>query len=340
MPLADLSGQALAQERLLNMIAREQVPQTLLFAGPEGVGKNLAARLFAQALSCRKRVGADACGHCPACIQIERRLYPDLLIIAAEKQQIKIDQVAEIRDFISFAPLVGERRIVIIEDAHKLNKVAANALLKTLEEPFPTVLFILLSHRHSLLLATILSRCLLLPFVSLHEAAVAEILQSLDLTSEFGEVTAAGMVEAAAWSGGSMGRALFFLEEENRLWFNDFIDRFSRLPQATPVQALDLSETAAQIKEREVLFFILRSFLHDVELTVQGLECAKEDAMRISTPSWRAAVQAFAALPELVIRSIRRQLLAIEEAQGINVNIQLAFDALFAAVAAASVTDV
>jgi len=227
---------------------------------------------------------------------------------------------------------------VIIEDAHKLNQVASNALLKTLEEPFPGVLFILLSHRHSLLLATILSRCLLMPFVSLAEAVVAEILQGLDLTSEFGEVSAAGMAEAAAWSGGSMGRALFFLEEENRLWFDDFIGRFSRLSQATPVEVLDLSETAARFEEREVFFFILRSFLHDGLLAARGLDCVGEDVVRITSPSWRKAVQTFAALPEALIMSTRRQLLAIEEAQGINVNIQLAFDALFTAVAVGTAT--
>jgi len=333
MPLADLYGQTLARERLLNMVVRNRVPQTLLFAGPEGVGKNLAARMFAQALSCRQRVDGDACGSCPACIQIERKLYPDMLIVTAEKQQIKIGQVAEIREFISFAPLVGERRIVIIEDAHKLNNVAANALLKTLEEPFPTVLFILLSHRHSLLLATILSRCLLLPFVSLHKAVVVEILEGLELASEYGEITAAGIADAAAWSGGSMGRALFFLREENLLWFSDFIGKFSRLPQATLSQALDLAETAAQFKEREVLFFIMRSFLHDTLLAARGLYGSmREDDMRIETPFWSEAVLAFAALPESLLMSIRHRLSAVEKAQGINVNLRLAFDAVFSSI--------
>ena len=336
MPLADLSGQVRARELLFNMIARRRVPQTLLFAGPEGVGKNLAARLFAQALSCRERSDGDACGHCPACIQIERRLYPDLLTVVAEKQQIKIDQVAEIQEFVGYAPLVGERRIVIIEDAHKLNQYAANALLKTLEEPSPAVLFILLSHRHSLLPPTILSRCLLVPFVSLKPAVVVEILRGLEPFGEDVDVTADGMAAAAAWSGGSMGRALFFLENDNLLWFSDFVGKFSRLPQSTLAQALDLAETAAQFAEREVLFFILRSFLHDTLLAIRGLEGIGGDGRAISTQAWGEAVRCFAAQPESGVRSIRQRLLAVEKAQGVNVNMKLAFEALFTAIVTGS----
>ncbi len=336
MPLAELSGQVRARELLYNMISRNRVPQTLLFAGPEGVGKNLAARLFAQALSCRELQDGDACGHCPACIQIERGLYPDLLTVAAEKQQIKLDQVAEIQEFISYAPLVGERRIVIIEDAHKLNQYAANALLKTLEEPSSAVLFILLSHRHSLLPPTILSRCLLISFISLKPAVVVEILQRLEADTEKGADAIAGIDAAAAWSGGSMGRALFFLESENLLWFSDFIGRFSRLPQSTLAQALDLAETAAEFDEREVLFFILRSFLHDTLLAKHGLEGAGEGDMHISTPAWREAVRLFAGLPEIEIRSIRQRLLEVEKAQAVNVNMKLAFEALFTAIVTVS----
>lgn len=333
MPLADLAGQNLARERLLNMVVRARVPQTMLFVGPEGVGKSLAALLFAQLLSCRSRIDGDACGNCPSCIQVKRKIYPDLMIVAAEKQQIKIEQVSAIREFISFAPLVGERRIVIIEDAHKLNQTSANALLKTLEEPSPTVLFILLSHRHNLLLATILSRCLLLPFVSLQKAVVVEILQRLELAEEYGEIGEAEIIDAAAWSGGSMGRALFFLGEGNLAWCRDFIGKFSHLPEASLSAALDLAEVAAQFEEREVTFFILRSFLHDALSAAQGLGLSREDDRQISSSEWSESVASFASLSESEILSIRQQLLAIERAQGVNVSLKLAFEAFFSAIA-------
>jgi len=333
MPLADLLGQDLARDRMLNMVARSRVPQTLLFAGPQGVGKNLAAVLLAQALSCREPENGDACGRCPACIQIQRQLYPDLLHIAAENQQIKIKQVAEIQDFISYSPLVGEHRIVIIEDAHKLNLTAANALLKTLEEPAPAVIFILLSHRHHLLLATILSRCLRLQFVSLPQSAVVEILQRLQDPVGDGVVLSADAIRAAAaWSGGSMGRARFFLDAENLIWGREFIGKFSRLPKATILAALDLAEVTAQFEEREMVFFLLRSFLHDALLSAQGIGTKRESEVQISSADWSADVELFAALGEAEILAVRQRLLGLEQAQGINVNIKLAFEAFFTAI--------
>jgi len=333
MPLADLLGQDLARDRLLNMVVRSRVPQTLLFSGPQGVGKNLAAMMLAQALSCREPENGDACGLCPACIQIQRQLYPDLLIIAAENQQIKIKQVAEIQDFISYSPLVGEHRIVIIEDAHKLNLTAANALLKTLEEPAPAALFILLSHRHHLLLATILSRCLRLQFVSLPQSAVVEILRQLQAsTGDDGVASAEAIAAAAAWSGGSMGRARFFLVAENLIWGREFIGKFSRLPQATILAALDLAEVTAQFAEREMIFFLLRSFLHDTLLTTQGIGANRESEVQISAADWSADVARFAVIGEAEILAVRQRLLDLEQAQGINVNLKLAFEAFFTAI--------
>ncbi len=333
MPLADLLGQDMARDRLLHMVAHCRVPQTLLFAGPQGVGKKLAAVLLAQALSCRKPENGDACGRCPACIQIQRQLYPDLLLIAAENQQIKIKQVVEIQDFISYSPLVGEHRIVIVEDAHKLNLTAANALLKTLEEPAPAVIFILLSHRHHLLLATVLSRCLRLQFVSLPHAAVVEILQRLQGPVRDGAVVNVGAIRAAAaWSGGSMGRARFFLEEENLVWGREFISKFSRLSQATILAALDLAEVTVQFAEREMVFFLLRSFLHDALLSVQGIGANRDSEVQISSADWSTDVIRFAALGESEILAVRQRLLALEQAQGINVNLKLAFEAFFTAI--------
>ncbi len=333
MPLADLLGQDLARDRMLNMVARSRVPQTLLFAGPQGVGKNLAAVLLAQALSCREPENGDACGRCPACIQIQRQLYPDLLHVAAENQQIKIKQVAEIQDFISYSPLVGEHRIVIIEDAHKLNLTAANALLKTLEEPAPAVIFILLSHRHHLLLATILSRCLRLQFVSLPQSAVIGILQQLQGSAGDDVVASADAITAAAaWSGGSMGRARFFLDEENLNWGREFIGKFSRLPQATIMAALDLAEITVQFEVREMVFFLLRSFLHDALLSAQDIDTKREFEVQVSSADWSADVVRFAVIGEPEILAVRQRLLDLEQAQGINVNLKLAFEAFFTAI--------
>ncbi len=325
MPLTDLLGQDLAKERLLSMVASGRMSQALLFVGPQGVGKALAARVLVEALNCHSRQKGDACGRCPSCIQVSRQLYPDLLLVAPEKRQIKIEQIREIQDFISYAPVVGERRTVIIQDAHFLNQIAANALLKTLEEPSSTVFFILLSHRHNLLPATVLSRCLVLPFVSLSGPTVVQILARQEVAAGVAEVELRG---AAAWSGGSMERALFFLEGENLSWGQDFVGRFSSLPGNSLCTALDLAEEAAQSEALEVLFFILRSFMHDTLLYAQGLE---NQASAFS--GWRVNAVSFAKLGAPSLLLMRQQLLEIERGQAVNVNLKLAFEAFFTYIA-------
>ncbi len=335
MPLADLLGQDLARERLSFIVKSGRLPPALLFVGPQGVGKALAALFLAEALSCPERLDGDACGHCPSCIQVKRQLYPDLLLVESEKRQIKIDQIRELQDFISFAPVVGDRRIVIIKDAHLLNPIAANALLKTLEEPFASVSFILLSHRHNLLPATVLSRCLVLPFVSLSGPTIVQILARLRVAGEVAEVD---LEEAAVWSGGSMERALFFLEAENLGWAQDFVGRFSGLPENSLQVALDLAEEASQSDTLEVLFFVLRSFLHDALLYAQGQQVkgpsvARGDTPALSHSGWSDKAASFANMGVQPLLAMRQQLLEIERGQAVNVNLKLALEAFFMKIA-------
>ncbi len=328
MPLADLLGQTLVKERLISMVESGKVPQALLFVGPQGVGKALAALFLVQALSCPERQKGDACGRCPSCIQVKRQLYPDLLIVEPEKRQIKIEQIRELQDFISYAPVVGERRVVIIKDAHRLNQHAANALLKTLEEPSAAVSFILLSHRHNLLPATVLSRCLMLPFISLSGPTIVQILAQQEAAKELTQVD---LEEAAAWSGGSMERAIFFLEAENLGWCRDFIERFSGLPKNSMQTALDLAEEVSQSDSLEVIFFVLRSFLHDAMLQSQEVENPT-----LALSGWSANVAAFAGLGVQPLLSMRQQVLAIERDLAVNINLKLAFEAFFMNIATGS----
>lgn len=321
MPLTDLLGQALVKKRLASMVSSGRVPQALLFVGPQGVGKALAALSLVQVISCLEKQKSDACGRCPSCIQVKRLLYPDLLIIEPEKRQIKIEQIRELQDFISYAPVVGVRRVVIIKDAHLLNQPAANALLKTLEEPSAAVSFILLSHRHNLLPATVLSRCLMLPFISLSGPTIVQILAQQEVSGEF---SSADFEAAAAWSGGSMERAFFFLDADNLGWCRDFVKRFSGLPGNSLQTALDLAEEVSQVDSLEVVFFILRSFLHDTLLCAQGIE-SSTDALS----GWSDNVAAFAGLGVRSLLLMRRKLQAIERDLAVNINLKLAFEAFF-----------
>jgi len=143
------------------------LPPSLIFAGPAGSGKRQTAGAIAQALNCLEPVleeGADfevdACGTCLACTRIARGIHPDVLLVEpGPAGSIRIDQVREIIDRAAYRPFEGRRRAVIIDQADAMQSAAQNALLKTLEEPPPSSVFMLITARPDALLPTVVSRC-------------------------------------------------------------------------------------------------------------------------------------------------------------------------------------
>ena len=147
-------------------------------------------------------VGVDACGQCESCQRIDRELHADVLLVApGENGTIKIDQIRTAIEHSSYRPFEGRRRCVIIDDADKLVFPAQNALLKTLEEPPPTSLFVLVSARPDKLLATVRSRCPQFRFGPLTPAEIAvELVRSHDYSETVANITAAsadGSLKAA-----------------------------------------------------------------------------------------------------------------------------------------------
>ena len=157
------------------------MPPSLIFAGPDGVGKRAAAVALAQALNCptpvapTDRLALDACGECPVCRRIGRGLHPDVTVVEpGETGSIKIDVVREEIRKTAFKPFEARRRVIIFNDADGLGDDAQNALLKTLEEPPPgSVLILVTAHPHRLL-PTVRSRCPVVRFAPLAPADVAE----------------------------------------------------------------------------------------------------------------------------------------------------------------------
>lgn len=320
MPLAELLGQDGARARLQRQLVAGRLPQALIFAGPPGVGKTMAARLLAGVLCCRQPRDGDACGQCSACLQNQRRRHPDVLILAPENRQLKIEQVAEALDFISRMPVVAKRRVVIFSQAESLNQYAANALLKTLEEPLPGNYFILVSSRHQSLPATILSRCQLLVFQLLTTEAVARILAGIEVE---GEVFSESVChEAAAWSGGNVRRGTFFLDPARRAWSRQLLDGFASLPGSSLAAAYDLAEMVAGADCGEEVFFILQGLLHDAQLAAAGARPAAASAW--SNESLRLAV-----LGSLRLGGFARELAAIERDLRVNINLKIALEAFF-----------
>ena len=216
MPFRDIIGHRQLVGLLARSVRRESLPPSLIFAGPAGVGKRLTALATAQALNCTAPVitkddssasaspgeTIDACGKCKACKRIARGVHPDVLFVEpGDTGSIKIEQVRDIVDRAAYRPFEGRRRAVIIDQADALVPAAQNALLKTLEEPPPSSVFMLITSRPDMLLPTVLSRCPRLQFRALgpHDIAAALVKRG------HSEADARAV---AATAEGSLGRAL------------------------------------------------------------------------------------------------------------------------------------
>ncbi|MBI3549110.1 MAG: AAA family ATPase [Elusimicrobia bacterium] len=218
MSFARLQGQDRALDRLRGLLKSRRIPPALLFHGPPGVGKATAAIQFAKALNCEAG-GADACDQCASCASADKGLDMDLKRLDSayqagvlgeevEKQQhLKIDSVRHLIKDMEMRSMTGRWKTAVVCDAHTLQAAAANALLKSLEEPPPRATWILVTDRRDALLPTISSRCHAFPFAALSEPIVTGILKDRG-------VPAAEAKVLAAMSEGSPGRALSFFERK------------------------------------------------------------------------------------------------------------------------------
>jgi len=206
MPFREIAGHRHLLELIGRATSRGTLPPSLIFAGPAGVGKRMAAVALAQLMNCLaldKTGGADACGACSSCKRIARGVHADVLMVEpGETGSIRIDQVRDAIERSAYRPFEGRRRVVIVDEADSLNAEAQNALLKTLEEPPSASTFVLVTSRPDMLLPTVLSRCQRLRFGRLSPGEVATIL------IRDHEYTERDAHAAASLSDGSLGRAL------------------------------------------------------------------------------------------------------------------------------------
>ena len=183
MPFRDIAGHEHLRALIAGAAARGTLPPSLIFAGPEGVGKHMAAVALAQLANCASPRAADAdgpedaCGECQPCRRIARRVHADVIFIApGDTGAIKIDEIRDVVDRSAYRPFEGKRRFVIIDQADRIIPAAQDSLLKTLEEPPNATTFVLVTSSPGLLLPTILSRCQRLRFGRLSPGDVARVL--------------------------------------------------------------------------------------------------------------------------------------------------------------------
>ncbi len=175
MAFKDISGNSRVKKILTKALQRNRVPNSLLFCGPEGIGKREVALILAKALNCQRR-GDDACEICASCRAIQAGNFPDVMEILPEGNVLKIDQMRLLRSVAYLKPMVGRKRIFIVVEAEKMTEEAANSLLKILEEPPLFSYIILITHNPFLLMSTIKSRCQILNFLPISKEDIERIL--------------------------------------------------------------------------------------------------------------------------------------------------------------------
>ena len=216
--LKDIKGQTNAVTFLTRSISAKRVASSYLFTGPSGTGRASCAKALAASLMCEDAEGEEACGICPSCRRIDALEHPDLLWVKPEKTKfISIDEVRGVKDKLSLKPYEARLSVCVIEDAHMMKDVAANALLKMLEEPPGDSVTILITDKKELLLDTVISRCSEVRFSFL---PIKDTVRILKEQSDVSEDTATLL---AHFSQGSPGRALELAEdgieeERNRLY--------------------------------------------------------------------------------------------------------------------------
>lgn len=204
----DIIGHEQVIHHLQNAIRQKKFSHAYLLCGEAGSGKRLMAEAFAKTVLCEEG-GIEACGKCKSCKQIESGNHPDFKAVVREKATLGVKEIREqVTADVQIKPYSSEYKIYFIDEAEKMTEEAQNALLKTIEEPPEYAVFLLSVTRQELLLQTVLSRCVLLPFYPVATTKIKAFLMEKKGVPDY-------LAEsAAAFSGGFTGRAVQFAESE------------------------------------------------------------------------------------------------------------------------------
>lgn len=163
------------KEIIANILTSKTIPHALLFVGQKGTGKTSTARIFAKAINCLNKKGIEPCNKCKNCMSIESSSSPDVVELDAASNR-GIEDIRNIIRESNFFPMANKYRVFIIDEAHMITNDAFNALLKTLEEPPKSIVFILATTNQEKIPKTILSRCLLVNFAKAKDKDIQSML--------------------------------------------------------------------------------------------------------------------------------------------------------------------
>jgi DNA polymerase III subunit delta' len=318
----NLLGNEWAVQLLIAHAAHEKMKHAYLFTGPTGVGRRTMALKFAQAVNCPCPAAPGIpCGQCSTCKRLFAMQHPDLAVVQADQTGgiLKVDQIRELQHFLSLSPYEARYRFALLLRFEEANQNAANALLKSLEEPSPQVILALTAESAESLLPTIVSRCEIIRLSPLQVKAASEGISTLlNVSSERARLL-------AHLSNGRPGYAIRLQENEERMVRRqDWLDEHQNLLKSNRLTRFAFAEGLSKDKEtlRQVLLVWL-SFWRDVLLLSSGTSAP------ITNLDRESEIQALAdrfSIREAydIISSLERTLHLMER----NVNPRLALEVL------------
>lgn len=265
----DMLGHEWAVQLLKEQAIRGVTRHAYLITGPQGVGRRTMAIRLAQTLNCLHSLSpGEACFKCHTCVRIERMQHPDLAVVRSDQEggTIKVAQIRELQHILSLSPYEAPYRVALLLSFENASHSAANALLKTLEEPPPKVVLIISAESGERLLPTIVSRCEVLRLRPLAFDVVSRGLQAQwNLPRE-------QAILLAHISGGRPGYALRLHRDPNRMELrNKWLDEHSYMLSASRLERFTYAESIAKDKETlRNIFNVWLSLWRDILILISG----------------------------------------------------------------------
>ena len=267
MAFKDVVGNPGVKKILHRALKQKKLPNSLLFTGHEGIGKTEIALVVAKALNCLKK-SSDACEECTHCRAINNGNFPDMMVISPAKDTLKIDQMRLLKDTAYLKPMIGRKRIFIVDEAEKMNDEASNSLLKILEEPPPFSHIILVTPNPYRIMPTIKSRCQIFQFSPVPKEEIHKALETKGFPPERAQIL-------SLLAGGNLKQALSLDWEEVQSQRKKAWDLFLALHKREKAADLlkQLGASRAVIRDELVTTLeILASFCRDVILIIENAE--------------------------------------------------------------------
>jgi DNA polymerase-3 subunit delta' len=341
----NLTGNETAKTQLKRLIAGGRVPNALLFAGPEGVGKKLFAVELARTFVCSDPIDGEGCGKCSACLRAGEIVIPsaekgeeydriffgqhaDVGMVVPFKRNLRVGSIRALEREANFRPYEATIRFFIVNDADKMNDSAANALLKTLEEPPATTHIVLIASRPDSLLQTIRSRSQMIRFSPVAGNKIETLLtQKHQFSSEDARL-------AACVSGGSIGRAVAIDLEKFRAARERFLNVVANAARGRGrAEMLQIAEQLNDAKNKddfEENLVVLETLIHDVWLAASG-----GNPEEMTNSDIRDEIAGMArGLPQTRPAAWHNEIETMRQNFAVNINRKIATDALFVKMAA------